>query len=85
MSFILEIEENKIIVFLDTNTGEVYENGPDLNLVPAREDIKNYVVENIVKKQIEFSPSIPEEELNNAMNTEKDLSDKNAKHIFRRN
>lgn len=87
MSFILEIEENGSVfnkaVFLDFNLGEVYVLNADGNLIKSGEDIKKYVMETILNRQIELTPEVPED-LKNAMNTEKNLSEKNNNHIFRR-
>lgn len=89
MPFILEIEENDSIikkaVFLDFNMGEVYTINIDGNLVNASLDIKNYILESVLNKQIELKPQIPQDDLSTAMNAEKSLSEQNANHIFRRN
>lgn len=89
MPFILEIEENDSIikkaVFLDFNMGEVYTINIDGNLINAAPDIKNYILESVLNKQIELKPQIPEDDLSTAMNAEKSLSEQNANHIFRRN
>ena len=89
MPFILEIEENDSIikkaVFLDFNMGEVYTINNDGNLVNASLDIKNYILESVLNKQIELKPQIPQDDLSTAMNAEKSLSEQNTNHIFRRN
>jgi hypothetical protein len=86
MSFLVEFEDGlKKVVFLDLDLGEVYWINSSFNLEKVEDNIRQFVLDNVLKKQKELNPEIPEEELQDAMNAEKDLSHENAKHIFRRN
>lgn len=77
----VEFENESKIFYLDINRQNIY----DSNLKVVSADILEAIFSDIEQQNISYTPEIPIEEIYEAANVEKQLSQDNFNHIFRRN
>lgn len=87
------LKDSKKIVFMNFSEGKVYELVPhkvlggdsELILREIDKDKSQKLFEDFDNHRNENSPEIPIDQIAQVMGAEKDLSNQNEKHIFRRN
>jgi hypothetical protein len=81
------IKEKDQLVFMDFNEMKVYEiliKDSKLFLSQIDHKTSEECFEDVQEQQKTMNPDLPLEEIFEVMRTEKDLSEQNSKHIFRR-
>lgn len=75
------------LYFMDINSKEIYQLAVDdgkFKLQKLDESITDYYFEQLSKEEKQTDDKIPYEEIFKVLNTEKQISEQNSKHIFRR-
>lgn len=80
-------KENNQLVLMDFTENKVYEiliNESKLVLTQIDKESSKSCFNDVKEQQKTMAPELPLDEILEVMRTEKDLSDQNSKHIFRR-